>query len=111
MSVTRTIEISVRDRDGRPIQGASIEFWLNGTPAGGVPNSEGNVRLERIDRADAVEVEAKYGKQTPQRVKLGPNQSSYVFTFDVAVGPKNAYRPYLIDAFIVIFTATAIDIF
>lgn len=106
----RIIDIFVKDNKGRPIPGASINFLLNGQPAGGVPNSEGRGRIELPDRSDSVEALASYNGQT-KREKLGPNQDSYIFSFDVDLSPPPPVRPDLIDAFIVLLLAAAIDIF
>src|SRR5438105_13024533 len=108
----RTIDISVRDRQGRPIPGAAIQFKLNGKPAGSVPNSEGHGRIEGVDRSDVVEVAATYEHET-KTVKLGPNQDNYAFNFEVDLNPP-ALQPVrldLIDAAIILFIAAALDIF
>jgi hypothetical protein len=107
----RTIDVFVRDRNGYPIPGASIEFFLNGKPAGQVPNSEGRGRIENVDPADSVEILARYGSEE-QRIKLGPQQDSFTFNFQVDLSPpRHKVQPDLIDAFIILVLAIAIDIF
>jgi hypothetical protein len=107
----RTIDIFVRDRNGLPIPGASIDFFLNGAPAGQVPISEGRGRIEDVGPGDSVEVLAKFGGEQ-KRVKLGPQQNSFTFNFEVDMDPpRPKVQPDLIDAFIILLLAAAIDIF
>jgi F0F1-type ATP synthase membrane subunit c/vacuolar-type H+-ATPase subunit K len=106
----RIIDILVKDSKGRPIPGASIDFLLNDQPAGGVPNSEGRGRIELPDGSDSVEVQVSYNGET-KKEKLGPNQNVYTFLYDVDLSPPAPVRPDLIDAFIVLLLAAAIDIF
>jgi hypothetical protein len=83
----RIVDVFVRDRRGRPIPGASIEFTKDGLPAGGVPNAEGRGRIQLPNRNVKVGVTVTYNDQQPQTVQLGQDQDSFTFTFDVDVIP------------------------
>jgi|SRR6185295_771271 len=107
----RTVEIFVRDKNGLLVSGGSVEFFLNGTPAGNIPVSEGRARIERVGPTDSVEVVATFHGET-QRAKLGPNQHNFTFKFEVDMTPPQPkVHPDLIDAFIILLLAAAIAIF
>lgn len=108
----RIIDIFVRDRNGRPLNNVHIAFTVDGQAAGYIPSSEGRGRIELPDRVSVVSVTARYDDEA-QTAKLSQNQDSFTFKFGVdpmvELPPKN--HPDLIDAFIVILIAAAVDIF
>jgi hypothetical protein len=83
----RTIHFFVRDRKNRPIPGARIEFTKDGTPAGGVPNSEGRGEILLQDRTSVVTVAATYQGET-QKAQLAQAQDAFTFNFDTDVQPE-----------------------
>jgi F0F1-type ATP synthase membrane subunit c/vacuolar-type H+-ATPase subunit K len=108
----RTIDIFVRDHAGHPLHDAEISFTMDGVPAGSIPSSEGRGRISLPDRDSVVEVTATYGAIT-DTVKLSPQQDDYTFNFEVEPmkQPIPKTSPDLIDAFIIVVIAAAIDIF
>ncbi|MEA2879099.1 MAG: hypothetical protein QOF14_4295 [Hyphomicrobiales bacterium] len=113
----RTIDIFVRDRNGRPLYQADIAFSVDGAYAGEVANSEGRGRIELPDRESVIEVTATYDG-VPQHEKLAQDQDDFTFKFDVdpappipPPAPPLKAHPDLIDALIIILIAGAVDIF
>lgn len=84
--IARTIDIFVRDRNGKLIPGATIKFKADGKQAGEVQFAEGRGRIGLRKPATVVEVTATYEKLT-ETAKLSQKQNSYTFNFDVDIDP------------------------
>lgn len=83
----RTIVISVCDRAGHPLPGATVSFTVNGTPAGTAKNTKAGGLIQLSDRQAVVAVSALYLGQTLGPITLAQNKDSYTFQFpNVEVG-------------------------
>jgi len=80
----RLIVVHVRDRLGRLLPEAAIEFDVNGSHAGEIPNSDGHGTLQVSSRGAVVTVRARYRGQV-QSVTLAQGQDNHTFTFKVTI--------------------------
>jgi hypothetical protein len=78
--------VFVRDRNGWPIQGAKINFAVNGQDGFEVSNTEGRGSIMGIGRSDQLLVRATYEGQT-EEARPAPDTDQYTFRFDVDVAP------------------------
>lgn len=86
LSFQRAIDVFVRDRRGRPLPGAKIDFEMDGTFAGEVPNSEGRARIQLRDRTSVIGIAATYDGVSKREI-LSPEQDTFTFVFDVDNAP------------------------
>jgi hypothetical protein len=91
----RTIDIFIRDRNGRLItESAEIEFLLDGQPGYKVENAEGRGRVENVPDDVSVTVSAIYRGER-KSAKLASAQNTFTFTFDADVGPSDGVPRWL----------------
>jgi len=94
MAYERIIDVFVVDRNGRRINGAKIAFEKDGIPAGEVPLSYGNARIQLPDRTSVIRVIATYDN-TSQDATLANSQDSFTFKFDVNTAPGSFVEKHI----------------
>src|SRR5947209_20520433 len=109
MSFERVIDVFARDRNGRSIPGAKIEFTVDGRPAGEVTNSEGRARIQLPDRNSVIGVSAKYNGITETEV-LSKAQDSLTFSFDTDVAPESFMERHIALVVGLVLIAVAVSL-
>ncbi|MTD93140.1 hypothetical protein GIW81_02190 [Hyphomicrobium sp. xq] len=101
MTLSRSIDIFVKDRNGRRLPGALISFSLDGAVAGSVPESDGRARIDlENDYTGPVGVTVDYSGEK-QTQTLAPGVSSYTFTYDVDIAPKENHIALIVGIILV----------